>query len=77
MLYANEKEYLHIPIFSYIIPTMGISYILHVMLSMGRFETEIDLTLHKSIYEYLRYCYLIGIENNEESLNGYVNILIR
>ena len=77
LLYNDEKEHLPVPVFSYIIPIMGMSFLLHVMLSIGRFETEIDVTLHESIRECLRYCHLIGTENNEESLNEYVNILMR
>ena len=77
LLCVDEKEHIPAPVFSYIIPTMGMLFILHVILSIGRFETEIDLNLHESIREFLRYCHLIGTENNEESLNEYVNILMR
>ena len=47
------------------------------MLSMGRFETEIDLIMHRSIRECLRYCGLIGERNDEESITEYANTLTR
>ena len=78
LLHHDEKEeHLPIPIYSYLKPTMGVSFILHVMLSMGRFETEIDLIMHRSIRECLRYCGLIGERNDEESLTEYANTLTR
>ena len=75
-LFDNEKEHLPIPVFSYIIPTMGTSFLLHIMLSMGRFETEIDLTMHPNILECLRSCGLVGRNNDTESLKKYADKLL-
>ena len=47
------------------------------MLSMGRFETEVDLTLHGSYRECLRYCGLIGPNNDEASLKQYAKSLTK
>ena len=44
---------------------MGNQFILHILLSMRRFETEVDLTLHESLRASLRYAKLIGPENDE------------
>ena len=44
---------------------------------MGRFEKEIDLLLHGSIQEYLRYCRLIGPEGDNTNLEEYTNNLIQ
>ena len=73
----DEKEQLPIPVFSYIAPTMKTSFILHFMLSEGHFETEIDLLLHPSVKECLRYCKLIGPHDDEDSLIEYANNLTR
>ena len=40
LLCDNDDGHLPIPVYSYIKPTMGASFILHVLLSMGRFTTE-------------------------------------
>ena len=55
LLHVDEKEHLPIPVFSYIPPTINTSFLLHIMLSMGKSETEIDLLTHGSIQESLRY----------------------
>ena len=47
------------------------------MLSIGRFATEIDLTLRVYIRESLRYEKLIGPLDDEDSLYEYSNTLIR
>ena len=43
-LISNEAEVsqLPVPVYSFIKPTMGVQFLLHVMLSMGRFANEID-----------------------------------
>ena len=58
-------------------PTLGVQFILHILLSMGHFATEIDLTLHPTIRESLRYAKLIGPNDDEASLQQYANDLIR
>ena len=45
----NGFEHLPIPVYSYLNPSMGVQFILHIMISMGHFATEIDMTLHASI----------------------------
>ena len=56
---------------------MGVSFILHVMLSMGEFQTEVDLIMHQTIRGCLKYCGLIGERDDEESLIEYAYILTR
>ena len=43
---------------------------------MGRFSTEIDLTMQQSIWNSLRYAKLIGPSNNEDDLKQYSNRLL-
>ena len=38
-----SEEHLPIPVYSYQRPDMGVQFLLHILLSMGRFSTEIDL----------------------------------
>ena len=71
----DEKDHLPKPIVPYIAPTMNTSFLLHIMLSMGRFETEIDLLLHPTIMDCFRYCDLIGENDDRTSLTSYVNNL--
>ena len=66
-LYDDDKRHIPIPVYSYVKPTMGPRFILHVMLSLGEFDTEIDLILQGSLKNALRYAKLIGEEDDEES----------
>ena len=73
----DDKDHLPIPVFSYIIPTMSTSFLLHIMLSMGKFETEIDLITHQDLRGSLKYCHLIGNNTDEDSLLQYAKDLTR
>ena len=75
LLFENEDRHLPIPVYSYIKPTMGTRFILHILLSMGHFETELDLLLHKNLRDALRYAKLIGDSNDENDLQIYSNAL--
>lgn len=77
LLYVNEEKHLPIPVFSYVRPTLGTRFILHLLLSMGEFETEIDLLLHKDLKESLRYAKLIGPSNTAEKLQEYSDNLLK
>ena len=48
ILYEDDLRHLPIPVFSYIKPTMG-RFILHIMLSLGEFDTELDLILYPTL----------------------------
>ena len=77
LLEDDDKDHLPIPVFSYITPTMTTSFMLHIMLSMGHFETEVSILMHENLRECLRYCKLIGERNDEESLKSYADILTK
>ena len=46
-------------------------FILHILLSFGRFATEIDLIQHSSLRKAFRYAKLIGMNEDDESLLKY------
>ena len=71
LLYDNNDKHIPIPVYSYVKPTMGPRFILHIMLSMGEFDTELDFLLHPTLRESLRYCNLIGPLEDEVSLQNY------
>ena len=50
---------------------MGVQFLNHILLSLGRFETEIDLMMHPIVRECFRYAKLIGPADDEESLQSY------
>lgn len=78
LVYDDEEEdHLPIPIFSHVKPTTGIPFIMHILLSLGRFETEIDLTMHESVRKCFQHSKLIGIHEDEASLTKYANDLTR
>ena len=77
LLISHTRFYtLPTPVFSYTKPSNGAHFILHIMLSMGKFDTEIDLTLHSTLQESLRYCQLIGPSDIREDLTQYSNELM-
>ena len=55
---------------------MATQFILHILLSMGGFETEYDLMSQCSIKESMRYAKLIGPIDDEQSLQNYSNRLL-
>ena len=50
---------------------MGTQFILHILLSLGHYKTEIDLLQHVSLRESFCYAKFIGPENDDESLQNY------
>ena len=78
LIYDDSSIYKHlpVPVFSYIKPTTGMQFIHHILLSMGCFSTEIDLILHSSIRESMRYAKLIGPSNEVDDLQRYSNELL-
>ena len=48
---SSRDEHLPIPVYSYLKPTLGVQFIHHILISMGRFYTEIDLTMQPSIWD--------------------------
>ena len=77
LIHEDTMEHLPIPCYSFTTPLMSTSFMLHIMLSMGRFETEIDLLTHSNIKECLRKCKLIGPNEDSESLKNYANNMLR
>ena len=77
MLYDDDLRHIPIPVFSYVKPTMGARFLLHVMLSLGDFDTEVDLILHRTLRESLRYAKLIGPLDDDDSLQQYSNMLLK
>ena len=73
----KEHEHLPCPVYSYLKPTAAHSFLHSIMLSMGEFDTEIDLKMHGSIREALRYAKLIGPNNDDQSLQEYSNQLLK
>ena len=67
MIDFKFKGHLPVPVYSYVRPTSGHKFILHVLLSMGRFTTEVELTMHSSLRESFRAAKLIEPENVLES----------
>ncbi len=76
MIYDDSLKHLPIPVYSYVKPTMGPRFLLHIMLSLGEFETEVDLVVNTSMRESLRYAKLIGPLDDIESLKEYSNLLL-
>ena len=72
----DSNEHLPIPVYSYIKPTMAPEFILHILLSMGRFHTEREILLQPSLRDSFKNAKLIGTETDDESLTSYSNGLM-
>ena len=77
LLIDDEKPHLPVPVFSYVRPTMGHKFILHVLLSLGHFETELDLLSQPTLRQSLRYARLIGDSDDELQLQQYSDSLLK
>ena len=56
------------PVYSLLTPIVSLYFLNHIMLSFGRYVTELDLSLHGSIREKFWNAKLIGINDDEEYL---------
>jgi predicted GIY-YIG superfamily endonuclease len=72
----HTQHHLPIPVYSYVRPSNPVQFINHILLSMGRFSTEIDLMMHESIRDCFQYAKLIGEERDEEQLQSYSNQIL-
>ena len=72
MIY-EEDEKLQPPIlvFSFIKPTMSTQFLHHILLSMGKFETEFNRILQLYVKESFRYAKLIGLDDDEDDFVDY------
>ena len=64
------------PVYSHIKPTMAPEFILHFLLSMGRFHAEREVLLQPSLRDSFRNAKLISPETDDESLTSCSNGLM-
>jgi hypothetical protein len=74
---GTEHEHLPVTVYSFTKSTMGIHFIVHILLSMGSFKTELDLFMQASLRECLRHAKLIGPSNEPSDLQRYSNELTK
>eukprot|EP00957_Ditylum_brightwellii_P200748 15303310-Ditylum_brightwellii.AAC.2 len=73
----EATKHLPVPVNFYTKPTLPVPFLIHILLSMGRFSTELDLFMHTSLGESLHYTQLIGPSDEEFDLQGYSNGLLK
>ena len=74
-IYDDGDDLLPIPVFTPINPANTHEFFVHGVLSMGYYDTEIDVLRNPSPRECLRKAGLIGDATDEDSLRTYVNEL--
>ena len=77
LLYDDKKRHLPISVYSYARPMSATQFILHLLLSLGHFVTEVDLLLHVTIIESLRQAKLICPSDDLELLQQYSDELLK
>jgi hypothetical protein len=75
-VFEDGGEDLPIPIYSSLNPQSAATFILHIMLVCGSFETELDLIRMSSLRKSLIVAKLIGIKIDKPSLQMYSNKLM-
>ena len=76
LIHDTDNTHLPIPVYSFVKPSNSIQFLNHILLSLGRFSTEIDLMTHPSLKDCFRSAKLIGNNNDNESLQQYSNDLL-
>lgn len=76
LVFDDGDRHLPIPVYSFMKPTMGPQFLHHVLLSMGRFQTELDLILQPSIRKSFEVARLIGDLDDPDSLEEYSDALL-
>ena len=72
----SEMNHLPIPVYSFIRPSNSLHFVNHILLSMGSYNTDIDMMMKPSLRECFRSVKLIGDSNEEEALQSYSNSLL-
>ena len=63
----EEEQYIPIPDYSLLTPTMSLQFLNQIMLSLGGYTADLDMSLQRSIRENFRNAKLNGINDDEES----------
>ena len=74
---TDEEDLLPIPVISPISPENPIQFLIHIILTMGNYQTEIDAMNHPSFRDCFQKVRLIGDNDDEESLQQYVKDITR
>ena len=76
-VFDDKGVSLPIPVFSSITPNHGVPFLLHIMLMLGEYDTELDLRFQSTIRESLSAVGLIGNSTDAEDLKGYSIQLVK
>ena len=74
---SRQEDYnLPVPVYAYIRPDMGHKFILYILLSLCRFETEVYLKIQRTLCDDLNYHKLISTDDECESFKQYSTSLL-
>ena len=76
-IHHDDSDLLPIPVISNTTPENTIHFLIHIILSMGEYETEIDALCHSSFRSCFRETRIIGNETDEDSLKRFSELLTR
>ena len=71
-IHIDQSNLLPIPVLSNTSPSNSIHFMIHIILSEGHFETEIDAMIHPLFRDCLRAVGSIWSDTDQESLKTYV-----
>ena len=75
-IWTQKELHLPVPVYSFVEPSYNIKFLLHIMLSLGHYDTELDIILHPSLRDSLTYAKLIGSSRDDDSLKQYSNEIL-
>ena len=75
-IFDDGKELLPVPVLTNVNPANSHEFFVHIVLSLGKYVTEIDVLHNASPRVCLEKARLIGTETDDESRHRYVNELL-
>ena len=73
---GQDNDNLPVPVYTHIRPYVGHQFIIHTLLSLGVFYTEVDMTMHITLFYALSYTKIIGTNDDKHSLKQYSRYLL-
>ncbi len=77
IIFDADSDLSPIPVLTHVNPSNTHEFFVHTVLSLGKYETEIDVLRNSSPRECFRKAMLIGLDNDEDSLRTYMDDLLR
>ena len=76
-MHRGKNQHLPVPVFSFVKPSHNIKFILHILLSLCHYNTEVALLTKPSLRDSMTYAKLIGDSCDPDDLQQYFDSLLQ